>query len=149
MLVEKEATMKSLHAFPTLVTYADVLKGKLDNEDEDNVSNMTEGLQEKGKHDEQSNDDIVNNRKKDRCSNNDNNSQSSKESVIKRINELSDELKKERKERYEERMQMQKEREENRKMLKGMQKFQSLILNLNDDDTNKEISFEVRKYQKN
>ena len=35
----------------------------------------------------------------------------------KKINELSNKLKRERKERYEERMQMQKERKENYKMV--------------------------------
>ena len=33
-------------------------------------------------------------------------------------------------------------------MFEGIQKFQSLILNLNDDDTDEEISFEVRKISK-
>ena len=68
---------------------------------------------------------------------------------MKRINELSDKLKRERKERYEERIKMQKKKEENQKILKGMQKFQSLILNLNNNDTNEEISFKVRKISKN
>ena len=49
MLVEKEATMKSLHAFRIPVSYADVLKGKMSNEDDDNMSNMIEGSHQKGK----------------------------------------------------------------------------------------------------
>ena len=83
-MVEKEATIKSLHTFQTPVTYADILKGRLDNEDEDNMSNMIEGSQQKGKNNEQSNDDIANDGKKDCYSDNDNNSQCSKELVIKK-----------------------------------------------------------------
>ena len=147
MLIEKEATMKSLHEFRTPVSYADVLKGKMNKEDDDNVSNMTEGSHQNDENNEQSNYDVANDGNKD-CSDTDDNSQWSKESAIKRLNELSGELKRERKERYEEKVQMQKEREENQNMLQGMLRFQNLILNLNDDDTDEEISFEVRKISK-
>ena len=45
MFVEKEATMKSLHAFQAPVTCADVLKGRYDKKDKDNMLNMTEESQ--------------------------------------------------------------------------------------------------------
>ena len=67
----------------------------------------------------------------------------SKDSVIQKINELSNELKKERAERERERREMQIEREENREFMASMKTLQELILNVNDDDTDKEISMKV------
>ena len=62
-----------------------------------------------------------------------------------KINKLSEELKQEKEERQKERSELLKEREQKNQIIEGMRQFQELILNINMEDTDEEISVKVRK----
>jgi len=68
----------------------------------------------------------------------------SKESVVNKINILTEELKKERSEREQEKRERLKEREENRVIFESIQQFQELLLNINDEDTDEEVGSKVK-----
>ena len=59
-------------------------------------------------------------------------------------NDLSVKLEKEKKERKIENRERQKEREENKEIMKGMKRFQNLLLSINNNDTNEEIIVKVK-----
>ena len=149
IIAMKQNTIQALPIYNSTVTYASVVKGtKTPNEENDNVSNMTDQSTEekaKGKNPEMKHQEKQKARKTEEQSHDDQSSVWTKESVVQRINVLTDELKKERIEREKEKRERLKEREENRVIIQSIQQFQELLLNINDDDTDEEVGSQVKQ----
>ena len=149
IIAMKQNTIQALPIYNSTVTYASVVKGtKTPNEENDNVSNMTDQSteeKEKGKNPEMKHQEKQKARKTEEQSHDDQSSVWTKESVVQRINVLTDELKKERIEREKEKRERLKEREENRVIIQSIQQFQELLLNINDDDTDEEVGSQVKQ----
>ena len=145
----KQTTLETLPIYNSTITYVSVVKGKkTTNEDEDNVSNMTDQTAEKNREDrnlEKKTKDQSKERRVEEQSEDDQSSIWSKESVVNKINMLTEELKKERNEREKEKREREKEREENKLIFEGIQQFQDLILNINDEDTDEEVGSQVKQ----
>jgi len=149
IIAMKQNTIQALPIYNSTVTYASVVKGtKTPYEENDNVSNMTDQSteeKEKGKNSEMKHQEKQKARKTEEQSHDDQSSVWTKESVVQRINVLTDELKKERIEREKEKRERLKEREENRVIIQSIQQFQELLLNINDDDTDEEVGSQVKQ----
>ena len=146
----KRSTLESLPLYHSTVSYASVVRGhkptKQMNEN-DNVSTMTEGSNEKEKRGKMEKE--TNNKKKERArdenSTNEQGSVWSKESVLHQIKTLTDELENEKKEREKERQERLKEKEENRVVIENMMYIQQLFLNINEEDTDEEVGSQVKR----
>ena len=124
IIAAKQSTLEALPLYHSTVTYASVVKGtKYSNIEEDNVSNMTEPSNEKRKYET---DSSKRNRDRQKTSQSEEHSADnqssvwSKESVVNKINMLSEELKKERSKREAERKERLKEKEETRVIFESM-----------------------------
>ena len=108
IIVMKQNTLEALPLYQSTVTYASVVKGaKASNKniDDDNVSNMTEQSIEKNENEENPEKKRKEQSKENQSTVNSVDNQSSvwsKESVVNKINILTEELKKERSEREQE-----------------------------------------------
>ena len=145
MVAEKQAIIQTLKR-DKVPTYTEVIKGgfRNANNEEDNVSNMSNSTKSTNKNSSTENVTNVSNNDKSLNTNNSYSSQWSKESVLDKIKQLSNELKQEKQERQKERDDFLKEREKHNQIIEGMKQFQELIINM-DEDTDEEISIKVRK----
>ena len=144
LVTEKRAIIENIQIQCAPVTCAEIVRGKDVQVDPcDNIRNE-ELSTESGEEASSANSDKTEQEENNSTSSSKIGSVWSKVSVIKKINKISDELQKERVERERERKEMQIEREENRKFMESMRNLQELILNVNDDDTDEEISIKVR-----
>ena len=126
----KRSTLESLLLYHSTVTYASVVKGNTKpNINDDNVSIMTELSNDKNvknnatntKDTERNTEKNKKNNKEDSMLNDDQSSVWSKESVVKQIKTLSEELAYEKRARELEKQERIKEKEENKIIIEGIQ----------------------------
>ena len=147
MVTEKQSIMQTLKR-DKVPTYAGVIKGGFGyaNNEEENLSNMSDSAKSTNNNMSTENtNNMTNNHVKSSNTSKSHSSQWSKESVMDKIQKLHDELKQEKQERQKERNEYLKEKEEQNNIIEGMKQFQDLIINMNNEDTDEEISMKVRK----